>query len=163
MDWAYVNPFTGYIHFSDLKIYEFESNSIFFSAKGASINFAMFKLLSKNYEIESLTIDKPHGLVTQVKKILNFNDLIVRFSSKENADTTKAPLHFNILNIKINDGEFHYSDKLLPINYFIKNAYFESSGKRWDIDTITTKFSFVSGVQCLHVGVHFIPFRPRDD
>src|SRR5665647_1388737 len=36
MDWAYVNPFTGYIHFSNVKIYELNSDSIFFSANGVS-------------------------------------------------------------------------------------------------------------------------------
>ena len=41
MDWVYVNPFTGYVHISNLKIYESKLNqayengdSIFFSAKG---------------------------------------------------------------------------------------------------------------------------------
>src|SRR5437868_3696126 len=48
MDWAYVNPFTGYVHFSNFKIYELNSlptgqagDSVFFSAKGLSMNIAM--------------------------------------------------------------------------------------------------------------------------
>jgi len=58
MDWIYINPFTGYVHISNLKIYESkklpsfkEGDSIFFSAKGVSANFAMLKLLSKTIEI----------------------------------------------------------------------------------------------------------------
>jgi hypothetical protein len=38
IDWAYVNPFTGYIHFSNLKINEFEKDTVFFSAKDLSVN-----------------------------------------------------------------------------------------------------------------------------
>src|ERR1035437_5225106 len=146
MNWAYVNPFTGYIHFSNLKIYEFKSDSIFFSANGISLNIAMLKLLSKTYEISECTLDRPRGIVIQEKKDFNFNDLVDRFSPKENSDTTTAPLHFNILSVKINDGEFYYHEKLIPINYFIKKVNFESTGKHWDIDTISAKLSFLPGV-----------------
>jgi len=113
---AYVNPFTGYIHFSNLKIYELKSDSVFFSAKGVSVNIAMFKLLSKTYEISKFTLNHPRVIIIQNKKDLNFNDLVEKFSSKKNSDTTKAPVHFNILSVKINDGEFYYREKLIPIN-----------------------------------------------
>jgi hypothetical protein len=146
MDWAYVNPFTGYIHFSNLKIYELKSDSIFFSADGVSANIAMLKLFSKTYEISRFTLNHPRGTIIQNKKDFNFNDLIEKFASKENPDTTKAPVHFNILNVKINDGEFYYREKLIPINYFIKKVNFESTGKRWDVDTIAAQFSFLPGI-----------------
>ena len=45
MDWAYVNPFTGYVYFNNLKIYEYNSDSLFFSATGTGANFALYKLL----------------------------------------------------------------------------------------------------------------------
>ena len=146
MDWAYTNPFTGYIHFSDFKMYEFKSDSVFFSANGVSLNITLLKLFSKNYEISQLTLDHPHIIVTQNKKDFNFNDMVVKFSSKKNSDTTKAPVHFSILSININDGEFYYREKQIPINYFIKNLYIESSGIRWDVDTIAAKYSFSSGI-----------------
>src|ERR1035437_3231455 len=65
MDWAYVNPFTGYIHFNNVKIYELNSDSIFFSANGVSANISMFKMLSKTktYEISDLTLDQPNGII----------------------------------------------------------------------------------------------------
>src|ERR1700679_3002641 len=61
MDWIYVNPFTGYIHFSNLKIYEPKSDSLLFSTKGLSANFSMHKLLSKTYEISEIVLDEPIG------------------------------------------------------------------------------------------------------
>lgn len=145
MDWAYVNPFTGYIHFNDLKIYELKSDSVFFSSGGVSANFAMHKMFSKTYEITELSLNQPQGIIIQNEKNFNFNDLIEKFSSKEKSDTTKAPAHFNILSIKINEGEFHFREKLIPVNYFIKNVNFESTGKRWNTDTIAAQFSFLSG------------------
>ncbi len=146
MDWAYVNPFTGYLHFNNFKVFELKSDSVFLFTEGVSINISMLKLFNKTYEINALTLDRPKGIITQVKKSLNFSDLIEKFSGKELSDTIKAVTHFNALDIKINDGEFHYRDKLIPINYFIKNVNIESTGKRWDTDTIAAKFSFVSGV-----------------
>ena len=146
MDWAYVNPFTGYIYFSNLKIYELKSDSVFFSTSGVSANFAMLKILSKTYEISEITLNRPRGIIIQNKKDLNFNDLIKKFSSKKKPGTAKETGHFNILTIKIKDGEFYYREKVTPINYFITKVNIESTGKRWDSDTLAAKFSFLSGI-----------------
>lgn len=146
LDWSYVNPFTGYIYLNNLKIYEFNSDSVFFSANSISANFAMFKMLSKTYEISELTLNKPYSIIIQTEKSFNFDDLIEKFSSKENPDTSSAPVHFNILNISLIDGEFYYQDKLIPIYYFIKNVNIESSGLKWDSDTIPAQFYFLSGI-----------------
>jgi len=145
MDWAYVNPFTGYFHFENLKIYELNSDSVFISAQGVSINFAMRKLLNKTYEISELTLSHPRGILIQNKKVLNFDDLIERFSSKVDSIKAKVPVHFNILRIKIIEGEFHFQDVVTPINYYIKKADIESTGIHWDSDTIAATFSFLSG------------------
>lgn len=146
MGWAYVNPFTGYVHFSNLKIYEFKSDSIFISISGLSVNIDVYKLFSKTYEISKVTLDKPRGIVIQNVKDLNFNDLIEKFSSKDSLDTGNAQVHFNILNVKITDGEFYYKEQQIPINYFIKKVNFESAGKRWNSDSIEVRFSFIQGI-----------------
>jgi hypothetical protein len=46
---------------------------------------------------------------------------------------------------KIKNGEFHYREKLIPINYFIKNVNIESEGFYWNVDTVGIKFSFAPG------------------
>ena len=33
MDWAYINPFNGYVYFRKIKFYKNKSDSIFLSAK----------------------------------------------------------------------------------------------------------------------------------
>jgi hypothetical protein len=152
LGWVYVNPFTGYVHISNLRIYESKSrrdsifsDSIFFTAKGVSANFAMLKLLKKTIEITEISIDKPRGTVRQNKKDFNFNDIITKFTPRV-PSKTPSTIRFTILGIKIKDGEFHYREKLIPINYFIKNVNFESTGKRWNTDTIAVKFSLLSGI-----------------
>ena len=146
MDWAYVNPFTGYFHFENLKIYEMNSDSIFISSKGVSLNLSMRKLLNKTYEITELTLSHPRGIIIQNHKALNFDDLIKRFSSEVDSIKAKVPVHFSILRIKIIDGEFHFLDQVTPVSYYIKKVNIESSGIHWDSDTTTATFSFLSGI-----------------
>ena len=146
MSRAYVNPFTGYVHFSDIKMLESESDSIFFSAEGMSLNVSMHKLFSKTYEITRLDLDQPRFSIVQEKKILNFSDLIEKFTPKGPRDTTKAPVQFNVLDINLKEGKVYFRDKLIPINYFVQNVNIHSPGIRWNSDTIATEFSFESGM-----------------
>lgn len=146
MDWAYVNPFTGYIHFDDVKIYEQKSDSLFIEIDGISARFSMRKLFSKTYEISSLILDKPIIKVIQTKKTFNFQDIIDLFKPKDNPKTDKGPVHFNLLNAEINEGTFYFHEPSTPINYSIINVNFKSAGKRWDNDTINGKITFQSGI-----------------
>ncbi len=143
MDWAYVNPFTGFVHFSNFKVYESGKDTLFFTANGVSADFAMLKLFSKTYEISALTINHPRGLVIQNKNNFNFDDLLVRFTP-DTLDLERVPVHINVLDIKIEHGEFYYREKVIPISYIIKDLNIESTGKRWNADTIASNFSFLS-------------------
>jgi hypothetical protein len=146
MDWAYVNPFTGYVHFENFKIFEYRSDSVFLSAKGVSANFEMRKLFSKTYEISELTLNRPRGIIIQIDKDLNFNDLITKFSPEVDSIKASAPVHFSILSITIIDGEFYYRERVTPINYYITKVNIKSSGIHWDSDTIAATYSFLSGI-----------------
>ncbi len=146
MDWIYVNPFTGYANMSNLKIYEFESDSVFISANSLSVNFSMLKLFLKTIEISEITLDRPKIVIIQNKSVLNFGDIIERFKPKHSANTNKAPTWFNIVNIKVVDGEFRYRELVTPINYFITNVSIDSPGKLWNTDTIVANFTFLSGI-----------------
>ena len=146
LDWAYVNPLTGYVHLSNLEIFEQDTQKVFFKTKGLSANLAMFKLLGGTYEITEVILDKPLGYVKQHNKLFNFSDLIEKFSSKDSIKTPSETTKFNLLNIKIKNGEFHYNEDVTPITYFIKNVNIESTGLRYDADTLPVKFAFSSGI-----------------
>ena len=148
MDWAYVNPFTGYVHLDNLKIYEAKNDTVFLEASGASANFSMSKLFLKTYEISSLHLDSPKGMIIRQNNIFNFNDIIERFSPKDTIVTTqkKESVHFNILNCEISNGEFYFSELGSPINYSFLKVNFKTEGKYWDRDTINGKLSLQSGI-----------------
>ena len=149
MDRAYVNPFTGFINFTNFSIYENKSDSIFFSAHDLTLNITLNKLLSGTYELSRLTIDKPSIKIIQNKDIFNFTDLIKKFSGEEDSgkvlDTLEVPIHFNVLNVKIKDGTLSYNESQTPVDYSLIKMNIESPGMRWDNDSITSHFSFSSG------------------
>ena len=144
MSWAYVNPFTGYVHFSNVKIFEEKSDSIALSAKSISGDFNLRKILSGNYIISELTFDHPVWNIIRNKNNFNFTTFI-KHLTPEHPDTTNAPSHFNILSFKINQGEFHYLQQNPFVTYYVKEANFESDGKLFDADSVAFKFFFLSG------------------
>jgi hypothetical protein len=144
MDWAYVNPFTGYLFFKNLKINEYQSDSIFLSATDLKVNISLTKLFSKTFEIEEITLDQPKGIIIQNQKDINFSDLIERFSPKK-SDTSSSTFHINILNWIINDGVLCYRDNRIPINYSVISLNIESPGLKWNTDTLAAKISLLSG------------------
>ena len=165
LDWAYVNPFTGYAYFRNLRMYESAdagdesmADSVFFESRGVGLDLSMLKLLSKTYEIKGLRLDHPKTTIIQYdnKNTFNFSDLIKKFSSDEPKDTTEEPVHFNLLDLEINEGEVHYREKVIPINYYIKELDFESGGYRWDVDTMTGKFSFAAGMGSGNIEADFM-------
>ena len=145
MDWAYVNPFTGYVFFDNLKILEPKKDTVFLSVKGVEANFEMMELLSGNYIISKLSLAEPRGVIVQEGKKLNLDDIIKKFSPDSLAKP-KAPTHFSILSLVILNGEFHYREIITPINYFIKKVNIRCSGIRWDSDTIGMTYAFLPGV-----------------
>jgi hypothetical protein len=142
VDWVYVNPFTGFIHLQGPEVKELNNDTIFFSANSVSANFAMLRMFYDAYEITELNIDKPVGFIIQRNKELNFNDIIERFRPQ---GSNGSPVHFSIHKIIITEGEFHYRERIIPIDYFIKNVNIESSGVLWNADTIASSFSFEAG------------------
>lgn len=142
VDGAYVNPFTGYIHLTDLKIKELKNDSIFFSSESVSIDMALMKLFSETYEISQLTLKRPVGNIIQKNRDLNFDDIITLLSPKRDSTIKRIPLRFNVLSIKIIDGTFYYKELVTPINYSIRHVNIESEGKLWNADTINATYNF---------------------
>src|ERR1044072_5016878 len=73
---AFVNPFTGYVSFNGIRIFEDHSDSVFISAKSLSGNFALLKLLFRNYEIDHLHLIEPKVHVIQDSDRINFQHVI---------------------------------------------------------------------------------------
>jgi hypothetical protein len=143
MKWAYVNPFTGYVYFKNIKINEYQSDSLFITANGLSGEFSLRKLFSNTCELTQITLDEPRGIFIESKEGINFRDLIERFKSKDS--TKKSSFHLNILNMKVNDGILSYRQNSISANLSVIHLNIESPGLRWDMDTLAAKVSLASG------------------
>ncbi|HUM50318.1 MAG TPA: DUF748 domain-containing protein, partial [Chitinophagales bacterium] len=143
---VYVNPFTGYIHIGNLKLYELKNDSIFIQAEGLNVNFNWTKLIfSKTYEISSLTVDHPIFNIVQQRQRFNFNDIIAKFTPKEKKLVKDARTKLNILDIEIIEGRVNYKELVIPVTYFLKNINIESTGMWWNRDTMAVKFNLKNG------------------
>ena len=154
--WVYVNPFTGFVHIHDLKIFEAGSKeTVFFSFKGLSVNYNILKTLKKTYEVESITLSEPYARIVQDHKKMNFDDIIARLTPKDTVKKEPSPpVHFNILDVEVKDGEFHYEESTIPINYYVKKVNISSPGMRWNVDTVAAKFAVTSGPSTGDVNGH---------
>jgi hypothetical protein len=165
INWALVNPLSGTIHLDGLRIMECESDSVFLFADGLSLDFAILKAFSGTYEISKLTLSRPHGIAIQTGRQFNFGDLLVQFANKDpDKDTTHSdPVKFNLLKIRIEEGEFHFRETSIPIHYYLKNVNLECTGFRWDSDETFIKFNFVPGIGTGHVnGMANLNFQTLD-
>ncbi|PBQ31134.1 hypothetical protein CNR22_04930 [Sphingobacteriaceae bacterium] len=143
---AYVNPFTGYVRFGGLKIFEANSDSVFIGAESLSGNFSLIKLLFHELEISDLTLTDPKAHVIQNKKILNFDDIIQFYKPKHpKTKKKKKPLIVNLPDMQIVNATFIYLEKSIPVNYSIKKFNARSPGLIDDSDSMSVKFDFFSG------------------
>lgn len=146
LDWIYLNPFTGYAHIDDLKLYEANKDSVFVSFSGLSINVEMWKLIGKNYEISNLSINKPEIHITQNRQSFNFDDIIKRFAPKDTtAPKDTSTLKLSVLDVKISGGKFFYIEKAIPVNYWVTDLDIETPGYRWNVDTVLATVKLKSG------------------
>ena len=149
MDWAYVDPFTGYCHLNNLRFYECQSDSIFFRTDGFNLDLAISKLFGGVYEISKLHLTKPWAVVIQDGEKFNFSDLLVQFGQNKTEDSTMKktdPVKFNLLNLEIEEGEFHFREKTIPIVYFIKNVNIKSSGIQYDSPLTNATYELQPGI-----------------
>lgn len=146
LDWIYLNPFTGYAHIDDFKLYELNKDSVFVSFSGLSVNVEMWKLLGKNYEISNLTLSKPEMHITQNRQQFNFSDIIETFTPKDTtAQKDTSTIKVSVLDVKIKGGKLFYIEQSIPVNYWVTDLDIETPGYRWDVDSVLATVKLKSG------------------
>ncbi len=150
LDWALVNPFSGYLHLHNLKIYEYKSDTVFLAASGLTVRVSLFKLLHHTLQLNNASLDNLVVRVIKDNKTMNFNSIIDHFSSGDSTkakavDSSKAPMRINLGPMKLTNAEIHYTDRQIPFDYYIKKGNFETPGKPWNVDTMAFTYAFASG------------------
>jgi len=111
-----VKAFNGSIYIKDIKIYEANSDSVFFDCHDIYLKVNLKKMIAGIYEVYKIKIDNPEIRITQDGNTFNFDDLVKRFSSPPTEKPVhKGPeVHFDISNVIINNGNITYND--MPIH-----------------------------------------------
>ncbi len=143
MDWAFVNPFTGFIHLHNLNIYEAGGDSVFVSTQSVTGHISLSKLFSRTLQIKHLTLMRPKGKIVQTNNVFSIDDLIEKFSTNSSSGSR---WRVNIFGLKIEEGEFHFIDTVIPVHYFIKTVNLESLSNFTQTDTLASSFSFLAGI-----------------
>jgi hypothetical protein len=141
---CFVNPLTGTIWLSGLKVFEQNSTSVFFDANYVSANLELGKLVSGTYEFSSMTIYTPTARIIRYRDSVNFTDIIEKFTPDPLDKTPRENIRFNLLDFTIKNGKFHYEEDLMPVSFFAKDINISSPGLRWDNDTVALNYSFTS-------------------
>jgi hypothetical protein len=88
---AYVNPITGNMSLSNLRVFEQNSDSVFFSAGKIAVDISLLRILGGIYQVSSVEIKSPEITVIQHDSLFNFSDLIKRFSvTKDTVESRRA-------------------------------------------------------------------------
>lgn len=156
LDWAFVSPFNGYVYLNDVVIYEQDNTTSFLSMEGLSVNFSLFRLISGDYELSSVTLRKPVGYVIQTDSVFNFTDIIAKFSGDTTRERSGEPARVSLLDIEIKEGEFHYLETVTPISYFITHVNINSEGWRNWVDTLAMDFDFSAGIRTGETDGYFV-------
>lgn len=116
-----IHPFNGSIYIKDIKIYEANGDSTFFSCHDIYLKVNLKKMLAKVYEVNEIKIDEPQIYISQDGNKFNFDDMLKHFLPGPDAkkDTVKEPdTHYYVTKVIINNGNITYSN--IPIHNIVK-------------------------------------------
>lgn len=148
MDLPYINPLTGYVYLRNLKVYELNSDSLFFSATSLSVNADLYNLFNKSYRASEIILSNPQIKVRQHGKEFNFYDIVKHFSKKDTVEVVKIikkAISWELSNIEMKNATIFYVEDKIPVNYFIREFNVKSKTIGGNNDTLITHFSFKSG------------------
>ena len=129
-----IDALNGVIRIKDLKMYEANSDQVFFSCHFVTLRANMDKMFTGVYAMDTVRFDNPEISVIQDGNKFNFDDLKKRFSSDTakpaEPDTVQIP--FSIKNIIINNGNVTYNNMPIHNIFSLHNINFNVPEVSWN-------------------------------
>ncbi|MEI9933289.1 MAG: DUF748 domain-containing protein [Ferruginibacter sp.] len=150
MDKLWINLFTGSVSSKNFRIYELNSNKIFFQTNELYAHMILRKVLASEYVLTDIKFTKPQVTFIEKGNRFNFSDLIERFSTKDKAkraSTNAKPLKWYINNFDIDSAVIIYTNTSPYNTIKIQNCTVAIPGIAWNKYTynINTDFDLASG------------------
>lgn len=114
-----INPISGTLNLHDLVVYKPNAQDTFVAFSTLKLNLDVWALTAEKYYVDRLWVDNMHLELAQDRGVFNFQDIIEKFSTEEDATDTatteQEPLVFAIKNFSITQSHIIYNDASLPI------------------------------------------------
>ncbi len=142
-----VNVVKGSIYIKDIKMYEPDSSTMFFSCHDVYMRIDLMNMLDNVYHLEKLKIENPYISIVQNGNNFNFDDLVKRFSSPPNqqTDTTSISIHYVLDSIMINHAAISYNNQPIHNVTTISNLNLMVPHVSWDDPVSQLHLDFVYG------------------
>jgi len=151
MNHLFINLRKWNVTVRDLKVYDYKSDKVFFSAGKIFTDISVLKAIKGEYQVNTFQITSPNIIIEQKGETFNFDDLVTRFTSADTIakepEQPAEPTKYLVNNIEIKGGTITYRDKVL--NHEIVLQQFKLGCPRlvWNSPMLkaATSFTFKSG------------------
>lgn len=151
MNRLFINLWKCTITVKDLKVYEANSNTVFFSAGKIFTDISVLPMIKGEYRINTIQISTPKVVIEQTGSHFNFDDLVMRFTA---VDTTKKepekpsePIKYRVEKMEISGGTITYRDKVMNNEIVLQKFKLGCPLLVWNSPILkaATEFTFKSG------------------
>ncbi len=113
MDKLGLNLLTGSISIEQLRVFEKDKATVFFSMQEFYLNLELWKAINGQYEIIEVTMKGPSVAIIQEDDSFNFSDLLAHFTKSDTIPTPAEsdPIKFWVRNISITSGAARYHNR----------------------------------------------------
>jgi len=135
----------------NLKVYENNSNVVFFNADKIFTDISVLQILKGEYKINTIQVVSPNAVIEQTGEHFNFDDLVTRFTA---VDTTvkepekpSEPTKYRVEKMEITGGTITYRDKVLNNEIVLQQFKLGCPLLVWNSPILNaeTAFAFKSG------------------
>jgi hypothetical protein len=147
----FINLWKWNVTVKELKVYESNTDDIFFSAGKIYTDISVWPILKGEYKINTVQIVAPNVVVEQNGEHFNFDDLVKRFTATDTTanehDTSSKPTKYFVGNIEITHGLITYRDKVLNNEIVLQQFKLGCPMLMWNSPmlNVATSFIFKSG------------------
>lgn len=151
MNHLFINLWKWDVTVNDLKVYEYKSNKVFFSAGKIYTDISLLPVLKGEYRINAIRIFSPGVVIEQTGEHFNFDDLVTLFTAPdttvEEPEQPSEPVKYRIEKIEISNGTITYRDKIINHEVGLQKLKLGCPVITWDSPTlnVATGFEFKSG------------------
>lgn len=115
--------------------FEDQKNDTLLRGKRLEVDVDLFKLLSSELEINSVSLQNASANIYRNKDgVFNFDYIIKAFESKEPEDPNSKPFKISVVKVNLENINFNFKDDFFKNDLRVKLAHFDAKFRKFDLD-----------------------------